>query len=1063
MKANSWSLCKTVFLCFLTLSSFLLTSIALADDTDIYRSLYDIDKLGGKPQVMIIFDTSGSMEDVVEGEDGRPKRKIDIAKSVIVDLIENNPAVDFGLSIFNYNAREPNGGRIIAALPGDAQSMTASERKDLVNTIDALGPYTSTPLCETFYENYLYFSGFSPLYGTSDRASQCFLFWCSLVDENPPYTDSALKDGKYRSPLRPCEPTYIIYMTDGLPQYDADANSRIRSLVSKESFYSGCRRYSSADNNFSGEQNCMPELARYMNDPNTFSSEGVPKGPVITYTIGFDTDQKLLADTASPLNLKSSSDCPVDRQNSYYYGKNSCVGYFTANNADQLYQAFSAVVSDILSRSTTFSAPAVSAAFTDNTQSFDRLYLPRFLPRKKPRWSGNVKRLKLVGQQSWSDVKGREAFNQETGDIVETAYTWWSGSSGLDLEEPDGNAVEKGGMGGVLRKKVDEELKSSDGENDGRVIYTDVDGQLQPFEGGRGKAMTSEVLGMVGKNNNINASQLVAWARGKDIDDEDGDGLVNEARPWIMGDVLHSSPIALNYGDQGQGEEKLYVAFGTNAGFLHFMDGDSGAEKWAFSPRSLGELHKVLFENKEINASGDNLVHPYGVDGPPAYVRLDANRDGVITPGSGDRMLLAFGLRRGGSSYYAIDVTDPDKPKLAWEISPDGDFSELGQSWAAPIPTRVRGHDDPVFIISGGYDPKRDDPKRSADSPDAQGRAVYIVDAFTGKLVWHADPTKKSLFLGKAQFSHAIPASAEVVDYDSDGLADRLYLGDTAANLWRVDLTSESSDSWSVYQVAQLGGRGSDNRRFFNSVDFVKVSQSNEPLDLLLIGSGDRANPKSGLNESQNTSVQDAFFVVKDPLGDRLPTAENIGTPIKIGDLKEVTDAAFCSRTVSVNEVEGESCSSAWINREGGADANGWFISLENAYSLPLPGAKVLSESVTLNGITYFSAYVPSEPRSICVPVIGNSYLFALDLLTARSVSHRYEDGSIEKGERATAAGNYLLSRPSLVVRNDELFLQGLGSAVLSQLVDPEDVGNNGGISVPYQARRTYWYESEGE
>ena len=34
-------------------------------------------------------------------------------------------------------------------------------------------------------------------------------------------------------------------------------------------------------------------------------------------------------------------------------------------------------------------------------------------------------------------------------------------------------------------------------------------------------------------------------------------------------------------------------------------------------------------------------------------------------------------MRRGGKSYYALDVTLPETPKLMWSISNSGDFVEV--------------------------------------------------------------------------------------------------------------------------------------------------------------------------------------------------------------------------------------------------------------------------------------------------------------------------------------------------------------------------------------------------
>ncbi len=1019
---------------------------ASADDTDIYRSLYDIEGRGGKPQVMIIFDTSGSMEDYVADTNGGLNEKIIIAKRVITDLIEQNPQVDFGLSVFNYNFPDPDGGRVVAALPGEGGVQSDDARSSLVKAIDGLGGYTSTPLCEAYYEVYRYFNGNHPWHGKDDRYQQRTGGWWwgeeELVDANPPYTEAAFDGAKYRSPLRPCEPIYVIYMTDGLPQNDTDANTAIRSNILTNEFNDlRCRGYPDADGR--KKENCMPELAYVMHQSDTFTTTNdggrrEEKGPVTTYTIGFDTDQQLLVDTASPLNI-SGDDCPVPRHDTRYNGRNACVGYFTANDADQLQSAFQGAIDDILSRSTTFSAPAVSSAFTNNTQSFDRLYLPRFLPRNEPRWSGNVKRLRFVSQQSWEDEKGSEAFNASTGDIQDTAWTWWSGKLGLD--EPDGNMVEMGGVGGLLRQSVNKVGGA------GRTIYTDDGRGLVNFDAGTSWGGDPTNWGLPEESSKEEIDELVAWARGWDVDDEDDDGVTQEARPWIMGDILHSDPIALNYGGKTQDQEKLYLAFGTNAGFLHFVDGDSGQEQWAFTPKSLAPLHNILRKNDVETSDDDTLTHPYGIDGPASYVRVDGDRDGRITRGLDDHMILAFGMRRGGRDYYALDVTNPAAPSLAWEITPETDskFSKMGQSWAAPIPAKVPGHSNPVFIISGGYDPVRDDPSLDSSTHDTQGRAIYIVDAITGSLVYKADHSEAGKFVGGDVFQHPIPAAAKAVDSNSDGITDRVYLADTGGDLWRLELDSDNPDDWQVRKVASLGGSGENNRRFFNTIDFVSLESGGRLIDLLLIGSGDRTNPKAGGEGSDLTAVKDAFFAIRDPGSDKTG-------PVTVDDLENVTNQLMCQRD---SDDDTTSCSQVW------EDSAGWMLYLDGAYSMSLPGAKVLSQSVTLDGAIYFSAYVPDQPESICVPVIGRSYLFGLDLLTVNSSSRLEEDADLNKGERAEEAGEYLLSRPALLADGGELFLQGIGTANLGQLVKKQ--GGGGGIVLPSRAERTYWYEKKAE
>lgn len=1043
---------KAVVHFLVLIAAIFVAAAGRADDTDIYRSLNDIDGGAGNPQVMIIFDTSNSMSTVVSGNMSR----MTIARQVITDLINDNPEVDFGLSVFNYNGQEPHGGRVIQALPGSEGLKDSREdrRENLVETINELDARTSTPLCETFYEVFRYFNGGLAWHGRENRPTglRCNNGRCQnyLIDSNPAFAADAFSSGsQYRSPLRPCEPIYIIYMTDGEPQWDTAANSQIKTLLGKNT---ECNKYSDANNNFGGVENCLPELSRYMSKLETFSGKDssgrtVEQGPVTTYTIGFNTNQQLLIDTASPLNIGSNA-CPKNQiHNTRFYGKKACVGYFTADDAEQLQGAFQTAVDDILSRSTTFSAPAVSAAFTNNTQSFDRLYLPRFLPKNTPRWSGNIKRLQFVSQQSWKDVDGHEAFNESTGDVRDTAHTWWSDT--LALSDADGSDVEVGGVGGLLKALVRPSL--SNGFSDGRHVVTDFENHLTEFTPSNAWMASPANWGKSKGTSELELASLLAWARGWDVDDEDGDNRYLEARPWIMGDILHSDPIALNYGGEEQGQEKLYLAFGTNAGFLHFVDGDSGEEAWAFTPRSLGKLHQILRDNREVAAGDDEtLKHPYGIDGPPAYVRIDSDGDGRILASSGDRMILAFGLRRGGRHYYGLDVTNPKAPSLAWHITNEGSFSELGQSWAAPIPTRVPGHENPVFVISGGYDETRDDPTRDASDPDSIGRAVYIVDAVDGSLVYRATPETPEHFVGRQTFEHALPGNAEVVDIDSDGIADRVYLADMGGGLWRLDLEGDAASKWRVSKIAELGGEGANNRRFFNSIDFVNISVSGVRQDLLMIGSGDRANPKSGSAGSGTTSARDAIFAIKDPVSAAGSESENIAV-VKLTNLADVTSNAFCDRD-AVAGGDGINCSTAWNNSQG------WVIYPDDAYSLPLPGAKVLAESLTVDGIAFFSVYVPEEPESICVPVIGRSYLFGLDIRTgyqARVVKDT--DADFAKGERAVEAGAYLLNRPSLLLNGSQLYMQGIGAANLNQLLEGKE--GNSGFDMPPAIKRTYWYE----
>ena len=166
------------------------------------------------------------------------------------------------------------------------------------------------------------------------------------------------------------------------------------------------------------------------------------------------------------------------------------------------------------------------------------------------------------------------------------------------------------------------------------------------------------------------------------------------------------------------------------------------------------------------------------------------------TPATG--CLLYFGMGRGGYNYYALDVTDKEDPKFLWRNGRDSEMIGLAQTWSTPIITRVNvassGQDSSklVMIVGGGYDVTQDNVPYNVDNI---GNRIFMVDAITGDLLWHAGPTNVS-GLGydstanftHAKLTHSIPADIRVVDMTNDGFADRMYAVDTGGQVWRFDI-----------------------------------------------------------------------------------------------------------------------------------------------------------------------------------------------------------------------------------------------------------------------------------
>ena len=946
--------------------------------------------------------------------------RLDIAKSVISNVVNSSPDVDFGLMTFNRNWDGEDGGRVVQRI---IPNMTAADRTDLITAINSVGPDTNTPLCEAMWEAYLYLTGRQPRWGNI------------TTPPNPVKDSLAQSNGRYVSPLSDCQYVYIIYMTDGEPSLDTAANTLVEDLTGKT-----CRSWQSLNyNNRTGWtsaniKNCLPELAEYManNDLDGNPANGIQRA--LTYTIGFAIDHPMLKETAALGGGK----------------------YYTADNAEQLTAAFQGAITSILSANTTFTSPTVSIDTSNRVESRNEAFFALFKPQEGPNWPGNIKKLKIewnatTGQLTFKDRNDADAIDSVSQSIASHASTFWNTVT-------DGPNVEEGGVGQKLR----------DMNPNSRVIKTNTgtNGALQDFNASNtfGFSNPADRYAFFGVNSQEAFEDLIAWARGWT------DRSQSTRRSWIMGDMLHSRPTVLDYGARSGftvSNPDLRIVAGTNAGFLHmFKNTDSatteagGGEVWAFFPKELGPI----LLSRRTNTAG--AAHVYGIDGPMTVWRHDApetgkpNGSGVIGDNTNDRMMLYFGLRRGGRSLYALDLINPDTPSLKWHISHETPgFSELGQTWSKPQLTYVPGYTDAngkpkaVLIFGGGYDPLYDSRSTVAASLTAtQGRAIYIVDAETGALVWSASPAATNATNLQAPLRHPIAAEVTVVDGNGDGLTSIIYAADVGGHIWRIDLGSATPSNWVINQVARVSGNTHvDDRRFFNAVDVSRTRRDNRPFFALAIGSGDRTNPNA-------TDNLDRFYVFHDrqitPFRTANPTIEEChpvngsrrddvrcSWPIKEVDLYDATN-----NIIQMGDEAQRLIATTLLNNR-----QGWYFNLSAAQ-----GEKALSKAVTLGGRVYFTTFSPDpnaasaplDGTAVCEPQSGVARLYVVGLRDGRAVEDLNFDGSLTTPDRYQIVGSTIFDTPTPFYAPDgtvSLILQS-GQSL------PTPVSINRRV-------RTYWFQ----
>lgn len=655
------------------------------------------------------------------------------------------------------------------------------------------------------------------------------------------------------------------------------------------------------------------------------------------------------------------------------------------------------------------------------------LYLGMFEARPRIGWRGNLKKLKLVASAAPDaaaglgdsptalaavvDSHGGHGFEQEgplRGQIDARAATFWTNPDelppavpgGEELAAADGAAVARGGAGQNIPGLGASAGTVGDVNGPGsRQLFTEaVSGStLLPLNA---DLATAHELGpWLGTEDPLEALALLRWARGWD----DHEGLPRP-REWLLGEVLHSRPLGINYGAVGAGysaaNPNIRVLFGSGDGFLRVLEntdaegGESGRELYGFMPREL--LGNVSL----LQAGALPASHlPYGVDGSPVALVKDRNGDGNLRAEEGDEVLVYFGLRRGGHSYYALDISDPARPpQLQWVISrtEGGDFDELGLSYSTPLLGKVKfgGASRDVLIFGGGYQDR--------------GNAVYIVDARSGELVWKSvrgiTAARSNRHYAHAELHDSIPADLAGLT-DSAGYIHRLYVGDTGGRLWRIDLppghtedANHRAEHWSITLFAELGGPGADGRRFFHAPELVQTrSAQGQRVDGVLVSSGNRADPAA-------TGVADFHFYLKDYLSSSGDPALRERPPIRLSDLDDRT---------ACGDPDG-SCPERLIH--------GWKI------ALTAPGEKGLTKPLVDAGRVFMSSFTPTPDP--CAHTSGQGKLYVMALADGSALVGDRRDHDLGGGipGEILRIGDYLLlpsGGPEAAFDNAESSLSG--------------------------------------
>jgi Tfp pilus tip-associated adhesin PilY1 len=291
-------------------------------------------------------------------------------------------------------------------------------------------------------------------------------------------------------------------------------------------------------------------------------------------------------------------------------------------------------------------------------------------------------------------------------------------------------------------------------------------------------------------NSNATTGQdMLNFIRGQRTKEKANGGTFRN-RSSAMGDIIHSRPLFVADPSTSPPDPALARVFvGGNDGMLHAfdacMDGCStaGKEVWAYIPSMLISNLKLL--------TVDPYAHQYFVDG-------GVNARKVTISGNTSTILVGT-LGAGGIGMYALDVSNPSPADettaagfIKWEItnstvnnSNNNSYADMGYIYGPPLIVQLNDASHTwAAIVGNGY-----------NNVNNSGRAaLFVINLDTGALIRELTVPNQT---GQAVATPNGLGRPAALDVNGDGYVDYIYAGDICGNLWKFDLRSTSTGSWS--------------------------------------------------------------------------------------------------------------------------------------------------------------------------------------------------------------------------------------------------------------------------
>lgn len=437
-------------------------------------------------------------------------------------------------------------------------------------------------------------------------------------------------------------------------------------------------------------------------------------------------------------------------------------------------------------------------------------------------------------------------------------------------------------------------------------------------------ADNKQLFQLLNAGNDNTGKAVIDFIRGNKVED------FRDRNGHRLGDIIHSTPVVA-------GSPGWYF---NDPSYIEFRRTNRSRERMLYVGANDGMLHAFYVDDpnggKEawafipnnllgrlnvLTSPNYNDCHEYFVDLTPTVADVFIDPDGQggqLQPQW--RTLLIGGEREGGSAYFALDVTDPkpDQFQPKWEFSD----SRLGESRSIPAVERIdlgeNERDRWLAFVGNGF-----------NNDNGEGYLFAIDLESGGNLAGTPLPISSD--------TPNILTSPIAVDINGDDYADSVFTADLFGKVYRVDITQQGasktykpvdSAKWEARAIFRARDRDGQIQPITQPVglSFYCKSCSDRKCQNLMIYFGTGRYLTTDDKNLNQTSLQ-SFYAIKDEFSG--VTRDDVG-------MKNRTLSEDCEQVPDPCAIKG------------------WYVDLR-------PGERVSSRPLVLGGLVFFLTFIPDD------------------------------------------------------------------------------------------------------